>query len=160
MKNPKMVKINEFHVGKNDVNWRGDWTLIGPEKEKNRKKVVFFRVWTQDHWIHRPKLSHWATRLHLIWLRNCKTKNHLLRSVHCWFLLWFLVPKISVLAIFSQFPPISANFHPYSTILDLLPQLFHLYNMNVGERGQVENLVFGSYCLNPWTNLKMLAKAA
>ena len=72
----------------------------------------------------------------------------------------FLVPNYSLFANFSPFPPISANFHPYSTILDLLPQLFHLYNMNVGERGQVENLVFGSYCLNPWTNLKMLAKAA
>ena len=32
-----MVKINEFHVGKNDVNLRGDRTLISPEKEKTEK---------------------------------------------------------------------------------------------------------------------------
>ena len=36
-----MVKINEFHVGKNDVDLRGDWTLICPEKEKKRKKLTF-----------------------------------------------------------------------------------------------------------------------
>ena len=148
-----MVKINEFHVGKNDVNWRGDWTLIGPEKEKNRKKVVFFRIWTQDHWIHRPKLSHWATRLHLNWLRNCKTKNHLLRSVHCWFLLRFLVPKISVLAIFSQFPPLCATLHLYRTILDLLPLLFFLYNFLVVPCGPFENFLFWLYFWGPCMNL-------
>ena len=148
-----MVKINEFHVGKNDVNWRGDWTLIGPEKEKNRKKVVFFRVWTQDHWIHRPKLSHWATRLHLNWLRNCKSKNHLLRSVHCWFLLRFLVPKISVLAIFSQFPPLCATLHLYRTILDLLPLLFFLYNFLVVPCGPFENFLFWLYFWGPCMNL-------
>ena len=38
-----MVKINEFHVGKNDVNLRG----IEPssvQKKKKKKKIDFYRV--------------------------------------------------------------------------------------------------------------------
>ena len=34
-----MVKINEFHVGKNDVNSRGDWTHDPYERKKITPQV-------------------------------------------------------------------------------------------------------------------------
>ena len=61
-------------------------------------------------------------------------------------------PSDTVLAIFSQFPPLSANFHLYSTNLDLLPHLLYLYDMSVVERGLFPNQPFGSYLLNRWAN--------
>ena len=85
-------------------------------------------------------------------MRNFKTKSHLIRSVHCWFLLRFLVPKISVLAIFSQFPPLCATLHLYRTILDLLPLLFFLYNFLVVPGGPFENILFRLYFLTPCMN--------
>ena len=135
-----------------DLDWPGFEPSTLTNKVKKEKKVGVHRVWTQDHWIHRPKLSHWATRLHLIFSRNCKSKNHLIRSVHCWFLLRFLVPKISVLAIFSPFPPGSARLDPYRINFYLKTQLFSLYDMSVPECAHFQNQPFGSYLLNPCTN--------
>ena len=51
----------------------------------------------------------------------------------------------TVLANFSQVAPLCATLHPYSTILDLFPQLFHSYNFLVVSGSLFENLVFGSY---------------
>ena len=81
-----------------------------------------------------------------------KTKNHLIQSVHCWFLLRFLVPKIFVFANFSQVPPISANFHLYSTNLDLFRQLFHLHDLGVVWCSLFENILFWLYFLSPFIN--------
>ena len=64
----------------------------------------------------------------------------------------FLVPNHLLFANFSQFPPISANFHLYSTILDLLPQLFHLYDLGVVWCSPFENIPFWLYFLSPFVN--------
>ena len=127
-------------------------TLNPPNKVKKKKKNWIYRDWTQDHWIHKPKLTHWATKLRLKWMKKCKIKNHLIRSVHCWFLLRFLVPNISVLAIFSPFPPGSARLDPYRINFYLKTQLFSLYDMSVPECAHFQNQPFGSYLLNPCTN--------
>ena len=86
--------------------------------------------------------------------QNCKNKKHLIRSVHCWFLLRFLVPKIFVFANFSQVPPISANFGLYSTNLDLIQQLFHLYDMGGQGWTLFQNQPFGLYLGDPWSNFE------
>ena len=84
--------------------------------------------------------------------QNCKNKKHLIRSVHCWFLLRFLVPKIFVLAIFSHVPPSCAKWDLYRIKAYLFRQLFSLYNMSEVEWGQFQNQPFGLYLLNPGTN--------
>ena len=122
-------------------------------KRKKKKKVGYHRVWTQDLWIPRPKLTLWATGIWTRNWRNCKIKKQLIRYVHCWFLLRFLVPKISVLAIFSQFPPLCATLHLYRTNLDLLPLLFFLYNFLVVPCGPFENFLFWLYFWGPCMNL-------
>ena len=85
---------------------------------------------------------------------NFKSKNYLIRYVHCWFLLRFLVPKIFVFANFSQVPPISANFGLYSTNLDLIQQLFHLYDMGGQGWTLFQNQPFGLYLGDPWSNFE------
>ncbi len=51
MKKPKMVKINEFRVGKNYVISKGDWTHDPQDIGKTEKKSDIYRIWTQDLWI-------------------------------------------------------------------------------------------------------------
>ena len=85
-------------------------------------------------------------------MKNCKINNHLIRSVHCWFLLRFLVLNIVVLANFSQLPPLSATLHLYRTNLDLLPLLFFLYNFLVVPGGPFENILFRLYFWTPCMN--------
>ena len=62
----------------------------------------------------------------------------------------FLVPNHSLLANFSQFPPLCANFHPYSTHLHPLRQLFFVYDFLVIPCSLFENILFWLYFWNPW----------
>ena len=147
-----MTKKIQFHVGKNHVNSRGVWTLTCPEKEKKQKKVGYYRVWTQDLWIPRPKLTLWATGIWIKKWRNCKIKKQLIRYVHCWFLLRFLVPNIFVLAIFSHVPPSSAKWDLYRIKVYLFRQLFLLYNFQGVPGTLFQNRLCGLYLLNHWAN--------
>ena len=61
----------------------------------------------------------------------------------------FLVPNHSLLANFSQFPPLCANFHPYSTHLHPLRQLFFVYDFLVIPCSLFENILFWLYFWNP-----------
>ena len=91
-------------------------------------------------------------------MKNCKIKNHLIRSVHCWFLLRFLVPNIFVLAIFSQLPPLGASRHLHSINTYFFRQLFSIYDMNVLPCALFQNQPFGSYLLSPLTNWKFFCR--
>ena len=88
---------------------------------------------------------------------KCKTLplNHedFLQKIYQYFI-FIYQPNILVLAIFSQLPPISANFHLYSTNLDLLPQLLNLYDMNGVSCGLFQNEPFCLYLCDPWTNFE------
>ena len=105
-----MVKINEFHVGKNDVNVRGDWTLICPEKDKKEKKMTFTGF---DLGTSRFQEQNTATELqrHLTQdafkeLTNSCTYN-------------------TVVANFSQFPPFCAIPHLYTPNVNIITHIFY-----------------------------------
>ena len=60
----------------------------------------------------------------------------------------------SVFSNFSQVLPISANFGLYSTNLDLIQQLFHLYDMGGQGWTLFQNQPFGLYLGDPWSNFE------
>ena len=76
--------------------------------------------------------------------------------LHCWFFSAFWYQIIYFFANFSPFPPFSAKFHLYRTNINYFWQLFFLYNMNEPSWALFKNMVFGSYCLYPWSNWKNL----
>ena len=55
----------------------------------------------------------------------------------------------TVLAIFSQFPPLCATQDLYSTNLDLMPQLFCVYDLGGVGWGLFQNKPFGLYLGDP-----------
>ena len=61
----------------------------------------------------------------------------------------FLVPNYSLFAIFSQFPPLCATQDLYSTNLDLLPQLFCVYELGGVGWSLFQNQPFGLYLGDP-----------
>ena len=134
-----MVTIIRFHVGKNDVISRGIWTLTCPEKEKNRKKLTFTGF---DPGTFRSQEQNTTTELrrHITLFALKKLENEYSYD--------------TVLANFSQVAPLCATLHPYSTILDLFPQLFCLYNFPGLSGTLFQKLVFGSYLWNPWKNFQ------
>ena len=132
-----MVKINEFHVEKNYVNPRGDWTLICPEKEKSRKKLTFtgFELRTS-------RLQEQNTTTEL---RRHVTKSAIKKLTNQY-------SYDTVLANFSQVPPLSAYFHLYSTNLDLFPLLFSLYDFLVLPCALFQNISFWLYFWSLYKN--------
>ena len=132
-----MVKINEFHVGKNDVNSRGVWTHICPEKEKNVKKVT---------------LTGFDPRTFRFQVQNTTSELRWPVTLHALKKLIDSYTYDTVLANFSQFPPISASIHLYSTNLDLFRQLFHLHDLGVVWCSLFENILFWLYFLSRFIN--------
>ena len=132
-----MVKINEFHVGKNDVKLRGDWTLISPEKEKKRKKLTSTGF---DPGTFRSQEQNTTTEL-----RRHVTKSASKKLTNQY-------SYDTVLANFSQVPPLSAYFHLYSTNLDLFPQLFSLYDFLVLPCALFQNISFWLYLWSLYKN--------
>ena len=101
-----MIKIIEFHVGKNDPNLRGVWTHDPHERKK------FIPLMGLE-----PVTSRFEEQNTTIELWRVVTKM-------CFKKLTNEYTYDTVLAIFSQFAPLCANFHLYSTNLDLFPPLF------------------------------------
>ena len=132
-----MVKINEFHVEKKYVNLRGDWTLICPEKEKSRKKLTFTGF--------EPRTSRLQEQNTTTELRRHVTKSAIKKLTNQY-------SYDTVLANFSQVPPLSAYFHLYSTNLDLFPLLFSLYDFLVLPCALFQNISFWLYFWSLYKN--------
>ena len=117
------------------VNSKGVWTLTYPEKEKIRKKLTFTGfdpgTFSSQEQNTTPEL-----RRHITWFAPKKLRIQYSYD--------------TVLANFSQFPPLCANFHLYSTHLYPLRQLFFVYNFLVIPCSLFENILFWLYFWNPW----------
>ena len=132
-----MTKKIQFHVGKNYVKLRGDWTH-DPYKRKKITPQVGLELGTfrfqEQNTITEPRRL--ITSITLKKLTNLYTYD-------------------SVLANFSQVPPSSAKFHLYRTNINYFWQLFYFNDINEPSWATFENIVFGLYFLNPVELLKI-----
>ena len=123
------------------------------ERKVSLHVELFFKnicgIWTHDPWDKKKKnhLVWWGIELGAVWSKKQASTNELRLQTMMWTLYQDIRNQYfeTVLANFSQLPPICANWHLYYINIYNFSQLFSLYDMSEPEWAMIKNVVFGSY---------------